>query len=88
MMLMLFEFWLLLHFLTFRLNEILFTDFYIFYGVNVHFVLIGVFLMQDLCAICTDFIISELWTSNLLAYQVKHAFCYLNCFKAFLFFSN
>ncbi|KAJ9700022.1 hypothetical protein PVL29_005721 [Vitis rotundifolia] len=26
--------------------------------------------MQDLCAICTDFIISELWTSNFLAYQV------------------
>lgn len=29
------------------------------------------FSMQDLCAICTDFIISELWTSNFLAYQVK-----------------
>lgn len=29
-----------------------------------------VFWMQDLCAICTDFIISELWTSNFLAYQV------------------
>ncbi|CAB4262700.1 unnamed protein product [Prunus armeniaca] len=26
--------------------------------------------LQDLCAICTDFIISELWTSNFLAYQV------------------
>lgn len=26
--------------------------------------------MQDLCAICTDFIISELWTSNFLSYQV------------------
>lgn len=26
--------------------------------------------IQDLCAICTDFIISELWTSNFLAYQV------------------
>lgn len=26
--------------------------------------------MQDLCAICTDFIISELWTSNFLVYQV------------------
>ncbi|KAM7278217.1 hypothetical protein ACFE04_005351 [Oxalis oulophora] len=25
--------------------------------------------LQDLCAICTDFIISELWTSNFLAYQ-------------------
>ncbi|KAF2310959.1 hypothetical protein GH714_018786 [Hevea brasiliensis] len=28
------------------------------------------FSVQDLCAICTDFIISELWTSNFLAYQV------------------
>ena len=27
-------------------------------------------IMQDLCAICTDFIIAELWTSNFLAYQV------------------
>ncbi|KAL6989948.1 hypothetical protein U1Q18_015701 [Sarracenia purpurea var. burkii] len=26
--------------------------------------------LQDLCAICTDFIISELWTSNFLAYQI------------------
>ncbi|BAT77128.1 uncharacterized protein HKW66_Vig0020570 [Vigna angularis] len=26
--------------------------------------------LQDLCGICTDFIISELWTSNFLAYQV------------------
>ncbi|XP_020589475.1 uncharacterized protein LOC110030867 [Phalaenopsis equestris] len=26
--------------------------------------------LQDLCAICTDFIISELWTSNFLTYQV------------------
>lgn len=26
--------------------------------------------LQDLCAICTDFIISELWTTNFLAYQV------------------
>ncbi|CAA3011387.1 BTB domain-containing [Olea europaea subsp. europaea] len=26
--------------------------------------------LQDLCTICTDFIISELWTSNFLAYQV------------------
>ncbi|KAK4800731.1 hypothetical protein SAY86_021218 [Trapa natans] len=26
--------------------------------------------LQDLCAICTDFIISELWTSNFLGYQV------------------
>ncbi|GAV74911.1 BTB domain-containing protein [Cephalotus follicularis] len=26
--------------------------------------------LQDLCAICTDFIISELWISNFLAYQV------------------
>ncbi|MCL7045180.1 hypothetical protein MKW94_017562 [Papaver nudicaule] len=26
--------------------------------------------LQDLCAICTDFIISELWTSNFLSYQV------------------
>ncbi|KAK9671792.1 hypothetical protein RND81_12G055200 [Saponaria officinalis] len=26
--------------------------------------------LQDLCVICTDFIISELWTSNFLAYQV------------------
>uniref|UniRef100_A0A2N9IC50 BTB domain-containing protein n=1 Tax=Fagus sylvatica TaxID=28930 RepID=A0A2N9IC50_FAGSY len=26
--------------------------------------------LQDLCAICTDFIISELWMSNFLAYQV------------------
>ncbi|KAF3456223.1 hypothetical protein FNV43_RR00873 [Rhamnella rubrinervis] len=26
--------------------------------------------LQDLCAICTDFIISELWTSNFLVYQV------------------
>jgi hypothetical protein len=28
------------------------------------------FDLQDLCAICTDFIISELWTSNFLDYQV------------------
>lgn len=26
--------------------------------------------LQDLCAICTDFIIAELWTSNFLEYQV------------------
>ncbi|KAL5701247.1 hypothetical protein ACHQM5_026607 [Ranunculus cassubicifolius] len=26
--------------------------------------------LQDLCSICTDFIISELWTSNFLEYQV------------------
>ncbi|KAJ3676166.1 hypothetical protein LUZ60_003578 [Juncus effusus] len=26
--------------------------------------------IQDLCAICTDFIIAELWTSNFLQYQV------------------
>ncbi|XP_057546713.1 uncharacterized protein LOC130825480 isoform X2 [Amaranthus tricolor] len=26
--------------------------------------------LQELCAICTDFIINELWTSNFLAYQV------------------
>ncbi|CAN1281053.1 Germ cell-less protein-like 1 [Linum perenne] len=26
--------------------------------------------LQDLCAICTDFIVSELWSSNFLAYQV------------------
>ncbi|KAJ9537291.1 hypothetical protein OSB04_030024 [Centaurea solstitialis] len=26
--------------------------------------------LQDLCSICTDFIISELWTTNFLAYQV------------------
>ncbi|XP_071937789.1 uncharacterized protein [Coffea arabica] len=26
--------------------------------------------LQDLCAFCTDFIVSELWTSNFLAYQV------------------
>nr|XP_043629394.1 uncharacterized protein LOC122600705 [Erigeron canadensis] len=26
--------------------------------------------LQDLCVICTDFIISELWTTNFLAYQV------------------
>ncbi|CAA6662051.1 unnamed protein product [Spirodela intermedia] len=26
--------------------------------------------LQDLCGICTDFIISELWTSNFLAYQI------------------
>ncbi|KAL9232797.1 hypothetical protein vseg_007863 [Gypsophila vaccaria] len=26
--------------------------------------------LQDLCVICTDFIISELWTSNFLAYRV------------------
>ncbi|XP_031486007.1 uncharacterized protein LOC116254632 [Nymphaea colorata] len=26
--------------------------------------------LQDLCAICTDFIISELWTTNFLSYQV------------------
>ncbi|KMS96007.1 hypothetical protein BVRB_003000 [Beta vulgaris subsp. vulgaris] len=26
--------------------------------------------LQELCAICTDFIIAELWTSNFLAYQV------------------
>lgn len=32
------------------------------------------FCMQDLCAICTDFIISELWTSNFLAYQVQDAY--------------
>lgn len=33
--------------------------------------------MQDLCAICTDFIISELWTSNFLGYQVKHGYVFL-----------
>lgn len=27
--------------------------------------------MQDLCAICTDFIVSELWTTNFLSYQVR-----------------
>ncbi|KAL3508102.1 hypothetical protein ACH5RR_033484 [Cinchona calisaya] len=26
--------------------------------------------LQDLCAFCTDFIVSELWTSNFLEYQV------------------
>ncbi|KAL2922896.1 Germ cell-less protein-like 1 [Bienertia sinuspersici] len=26
--------------------------------------------LQELCAICTDFIITELWTSNFLAYQL------------------
>ncbi|KAI8003185.1 Kelch-like protein 3 [Camellia lanceoleosa] len=26
--------------------------------------------LQDLCAICTDFIISELWSSNFLEYQI------------------
>ncbi|KAM3357964.1 putative protein isoform X1 [Capsicum galapagoense] len=26
--------------------------------------------LQDLCAICTDYIITELWTSNFLTYQV------------------
>ncbi|XP_073307816.1 uncharacterized protein [Primulina huaijiensis] len=26
--------------------------------------------LQDLCSICTDFIIAELWSSNFLAYQV------------------
>ncbi|KAG8369949.1 hypothetical protein BUALT_Bualt14G0066400 [Buddleja alternifolia] len=26
--------------------------------------------LQDLCAICTDFIVAELWSSNFLAYQV------------------
>lgn len=26
--------------------------------------------LQDLCAICTDFIIAELWTTNFLSYQV------------------
>ena len=31
----------------------------------------GFGVAQDLCAICTDFIISELWTSNFLAYQVR-----------------
>jgi hypothetical protein len=25
--------------------------------------------LQDLCALCTNFIISELWTENFLAYQ-------------------
>lgn len=29
------------------------------------------YFLQDLCAICTDFIISELRTSNFLAYQVS-----------------
>ena len=38
-------------------------------GVIFFFPFISV---QDLCAICTDFIISELWTSNFLAYQVQH----------------
>jgi hypothetical protein len=28
-------------------------------------------LLQGLCTICTDFIISELWTSNFLQYQVS-----------------
>jgi hypothetical protein len=27
--------------------------------------------LQGLCTICTDFIISELWTSNFLQYQVS-----------------
>uniref|UniRef100_A0A7N0T215 BTB domain-containing protein n=1 Tax=Kalanchoe fedtschenkoi TaxID=63787 RepID=A0A7N0T215_KALFE len=26
--------------------------------------------LQDLCALCTEFIVSELWTSNFLAYQI------------------
>ncbi|KAG9444555.1 hypothetical protein H6P81_015895 [Aristolochia fimbriata] len=26
--------------------------------------------LQDLCVICTDFIVAELWTSNFLAYQI------------------
>ncbi|CAM8893506.1 unnamed protein product [Rhodiola kirilowii] len=26
--------------------------------------------LQDLCAICTEFIVSELWTENFLAYQI------------------
>lgn len=26
--------------------------------------------LEDLCTLCTDFIISELWTSNFLAYQI------------------
>lgn len=30
--------------------------------------------LQELCAICTDFIINELWTSNFLAYQVWDTF--------------
>lgn len=34
---------------------------------------LAILLMQDLCAICTDFIISELWTSNFLAYQVQNS---------------
>lgn len=38
------------------------------------------FFMQDLCAICTDFIISDLWTSNFLTYQVP------NCCSIFFYF--
>ena len=32
--------------------------------------------LQDLCTICTDFIISELWTSNFLQYQVRSLLLY------------
>nr|CAB3475343.1 unnamed protein product [Digitaria exilis] len=32
--------------------------------------------LQDLCTICTDFIISELWTSNFLQYQASN-YCLL-----------
>lgn len=42
-------------------------------GFYVNFDYMLMFFMQDLCAICTDFIISELWTSNFLAYQVQDA---------------
>ena len=28
-------------------------------------------VFQDLCSLCTNFIISELWTENFLAYQVS-----------------
>lgn len=49
----------------------------------------GFGVVQDLCAICTDFIISELWTSNFLAYQVRILLLFglvvVRCVCGFLF---
>lgn len=49
----------------------------------------GFGVVQDLCAICTDFIISELWTSNFLAYQVRILLLFglvvVRCVCSFLF---
>lgn len=54
-----------------------------FYGFDL--VLQFLFFVQDLCAICTDFIIAELWTSNFLAYQVLRMW---RCFVKFLLYSK